>query len=531
MDHVKSFHANMARKFLKKLREELPNLQPFTAVGGAEAWSKQISDELSYAIIFWGEHARLSEDDSQDLLNTIVSTFSHDASLAGKWWATYHSIRDHVFEINIATTQDNAVLHILAHFGLNSLLRTARNSVHWEYLRRFLSYSHIGEADPLSLAILRNHYTTAEFFMSEGAIVGREHLIIAASCHPDLARAVFARFPPYTKIQQADMVALLLHTLLHGTVTMVALVATFLIQHSPTTFPWNETHPLRLAIDRNLYEMIIPLLEMVDFVETAEELLLHTAKAHEPRALVTIISSDQYRSFCERTEPLYRRDLFARLLNIALTHTCPAMALQLLNSNLLHVGEIDGPMPLQIALNRPSVLVLDRILDAGDVQFSPSSVEGGIALNLFLYEDVSADLSKLYQVIRRGARISYEKFGITALHVAAEIGRTAVMRFLLDNLNDDVKRDIDRQCTSIQGLEREDKTALAIAAAKGYHEIVTLLLEHDADVTLRDRGGMLPMDLAFAAGHGEVMKVLRQFGEKKMRKKGAARGRGTGAKL
>ena len=51
-------------------------------------------------------------------------------------------------------------------------------------------------------------------------------------------------------------------------------------------------------------------------------------------------------------------------------------------------------------------------------------------------------------------------------------------------------------------------TALTIAADKGHHDFVTLLLEHDAQLNARNKKGCTALWLACNGGHLETVKVL-----------------------
>lgn len=57
-----------------------------------------------------------------------------------------------------------------------------------------------------------------------------------------------------------------------------------------------------------------------------------------------------------------------------------------------------------------------------------------------------------------------------------------------------------------------ERTALHVAAEKGYAEMVDLLLDNGADVDARDHLGRVPMFLALAGGHHEVARRLAEAG-------------------
>ena len=139
------------------------------------------------------------------------------------------------------------------------------------------------------------------------------------------------------------------------------------------------------------------------------------------------------------------------------------------------------------------------------------------------------ELTYLNGMLARGARMRYEHFGLTALHVAAELGETATAETLLDNLNDDeIREDINRTVSACRKNKgRQGKTALAIAALLGHDQIVRLLLDKGANIAVVDTDGKTAEDLAREAGKDDVMEVFEEFEEELMG--GGSQGKG-GAK-
>ena len=163
--------------------------------------------------------------------------------------------------------------------------------------------------------------------------------------------------------------------------------------------------------------------------------------------------------------------------------------------------------PLKYAVKYPSVHTLNLFLAQPKFPFNTGVIEEGVALNLLLHHaGADVDIKSLDQLLKRGARMRYEDFGMTALHVAAEIGRTSVMEILLDNLTEDeIKEDIDRRCSRAHRSQgREGTTALAIAALRGSLEIVECLLAKGADIDVEDKKGKTAVQLAREAGREDI---------------------------
>jgi ankyrin repeat protein len=60
--------------------------------------------------------------------------------------------------------------------------------------------------------------------------------------------------------------------------------------------------------------------------------------------------------------------------------------------------------------------------------------------------------------------------------------------------------------------DRFGSTPLSVAAEHGYLEIVMLLLEKGADVTVRNKDGWTLLNLAVNRGHIEVIELLLKEG-------------------
>ncbi|MBS3764826.1 MAG: ankyrin repeat domain-containing protein, partial [Planctomycetes bacterium] len=100
--------------------------------------------------------------------------------------------------------------------------------------------------------------------------------------------------------------------------------------------------------------------------------------------------------------------------------------------------------------------------------------------------------------------------GITFLHKAATIGRTAVVRMLLDSgANPNAK------ATEKCSLECVNQTPLHCAAEKGHLETAKLLVSWGAKTDAEDALGWTPLEEAAFGGHREVYDFLKEVTVKK----------------
>lgn len=108
--------------------------------------------------------------------------------------------------------------------------------------------------------------------------------------------------------------------------------------------------------------------------------------------------------------------------------------------------------------------------------------------------NLSIRLSKLVAVIED--LNAKDGNGNSALHLAVQAGRTAIVNLLL----------ADDADTNLQNNKRE--TPLHLAAALNNVEILARLIRHGTDVTLANHNGSTPIHIAARNGHTEVLRYL-----------------------
>jgi hypothetical protein len=105
-------------------------------------------------------------------------------------------------------------------------------------------------------------------------------------------------------------------------------------------------------------------------------------------------------------------------------------------------------------------------------------------------------------LIAAGAAVDEKDvFDKTALHFAAENGRTGVARILVAKGAD------------VNAKDFQNSTPL-FAASQGYDEIVELLIGSGADVNQKDTVGSRPLDDAVRRGHKAIVEMLISAGAK-----------------
>lgn len=127
--------------------------------------------------------------------------------------------------------------------------------------------------------------------------------------------------------------------------------------------------------------------------------------------------------------------------------------------------------------------------------------------NVLLYAGAEGLLDILKLALQAGADTSItNRYGGTALIPASDRGHVEIVEELLTNSDTDVNH-----------LNNLHWTALLEAVILGdgstsYQEIVQLLVDHGADVNLRDRDGVTPLEHAKSRGFKEIEHILKEAG-------------------
>lgn len=99
--------------------------------------------------------------------------------------------------------------------------------------------------------------------------------------------------------------------------------------------------------------------------------------------------------------------------------------------------------------------------------------------------------------------------GGSPLYLACAHGHTDIVLFLLDE-----GADVDAVIDDYQHISDmfQPISPLQIASQRGYHALVQVLLDHDADTEITNGHGMHSLHLAAANGHTEVIRILLLYG-------------------
>ena len=189
----------------------------------------------------------------------------------------------------------------------------------------------------------------------------------------------------------------------------------------------------------------------------------------------------------------------------------------------------DGYCALMLAASEGHAVLVRTLLDRG-APINAANDRGGTAL---MYSSTAGDLPTVELLLARGASVNARAAnGWTALSLAAARGFEGVVATLLAHDADPNIADIYGWTPLMRAVEQNrppvvrvllaakrvntnardenGHSALHHAAVQGFTEIARLLLEHGADVQVRDRAGRTPAMLATAQGHRAIVELINR---------------------
>ncbi|MDH3638911.1 MAG: ankyrin repeat domain-containing protein [Gammaproteobacteria bacterium] len=160
----------------------------------------------------------------------------------------------------------------------------------------------------------------------------------------------------------------------------------------------------------------------------------------------------------------------------------------------------NGGTPLMYAALGGNVEIVGMFLDRG-AKIDATANNGWSALMIASAKGYTKMVDLL---ISRGADInSQDVYRWTPMMRAVYENRIEIVRLLLNQENIDVDRAAEKEIT-----------ALHLAASQGYSDIARLLVEHGAQVNVKDAAGRTPLEIATQGAHIEVAAVLHNHGGK-----------------
>lgn len=154
---------------------------------------------------------------------------------------------------------------------------------------------------------------------------------------------------------------------------------------------------------------------------------------------------------------------------------------------------------------------------ARNVDVAKALIEAGADVNLqddmknspFLYAGAEGYMEILKLTIAAGADPTVvNRYGGTALIPAAERGHVETVKLLLEETTVDVNHVNNLGWTALM------EAVILNDGNEKQQEIITILIEHGADVTIPDSDGVTPLQHAKAKGFVEIEKLLLEAGGK-----------------
>lgn len=158
--------------------------------------------------------------------------------------------------------------------------------------------------------------------------------------------------------------------------------------------------------------------------------------------------------------------------------------------------ENSGDYPLQLAAEYGNKQIVRELLkDIKDID--ATNADGATALYLAAKANNKEIVEYLLKHTKAKADIANKQTGRLPVHEAARNGnKEAVMNLLL------------RSKADIKAKDKEDRTALSLAAEYGHSSIVQYLIEQEADVQAADNQSKRPLHWAAQQGNKDTVKIL-----------------------
>ena len=189
------------------------------------------------------------------------------------------------------------------------------------------------------------------------------------------------------------------------------------------------------------------------------------------------------------------------LIDAAERGDTPAVLRLIADGADINARDARGRTPLLAATHANRVETAGALITAGaDIDIRDNQKD-----NPFLYAGAEGllDILRLLIVAEPDTRIT-NRFGGTALIPAAERGHVEVVEELLTHTDVDVNHINNLGWTAL--LE-------AVVLSDGgprHQQIVQLLIDHAADVTIADKDGVTPLQHAHKRGFAEIARMLAQ---------------------
>ncbi len=190
----------------------------------------------------------------------------------------------------------------------------------------------------------------------------------------------------------------------------------------------------------------------------------------------------------------------------------------------------DGRTALMLASKFGMKEMVSDLIKAG-AEVNARNHNGGTAL---MYSAIRGDEATVDLLLEQGARVNLRaKFGWSALMVASAKGHAKIVKKLVDSGADVNGRDIyhwtplmrasfagyaeavsvllTSPLTEINASDENEASALHHAATNGHQDVVRVLLDHCALMSVTDKFGWSPLDRAAANQNESILEMFREY--------------------
>lgn len=435
---------------------------------------------LPYVIRYWPDHYQLAlslspESESTRSTTQAVSRSLEDSEAVFLWAKSYYNLSNPFIRPEKTLS---SILSIVSSLGLHALVQ------------KFLPESHSEESESLSSALVEaargDHLDVLRLLLDAfrpSQLTLRDALKAAATCQESKSLTLLLDYVSEHIENFEWQQDLLYRAAWLGLENVVRHLSNSGADLNPST-PLAGLSPLHLAARNNHIGVVKTLLEKNESLGINA---LQYACIHGHPEIVKLIyqeNSDLGSKDQDGWSPLQRASYQGH-------HEVVEVLLEA-GADANYCKE--GDQPLAVATQSGHIKCCQSLLRHGaNLKFKSATSSPILILA------VRASNSELVELLLdNGAEIDEEGFGFTALSLATEIGSKDIVSCL-------IKRN-----ANVNRPEEAFDRPVYVAARQGYHELLQLLIEADADVNIFTSDGWGPLHIAY--DHPEVARVLLESG-------------------
>ena len=362
--------------------------------------------------------------------------------------------------------------HLLACFELHKIITMTHNSPVHAALGNYLLDEDSAGMDALDIAVWKRDLPTIKALLDVGFVPSVSHATGASRASTPIFKKIFS--PVQVRADSAMFVQWLSCAVFTEDEQLLATVIRLVTNSHSGLCPIADQKLLQNASILGLTGMLDQLLTITDLSAEREgptaETIAVAAEVHQHDALSKLMAAVGARP----SQTTASKTHLINALTNSISNDCPFLTSKLIAQDNMFLRNSKDRTPLIAAAEFGNIAILPMYLQTlpPGFSFTRPSPEIGILLNRVLHAHGSSahnGYPLLDNLLARGARISFEHFGMKMLHEAARLKKNDLLEVLLKSTEgEELEKDIDRRIKTPREAGREGMTPLSITAARGW---------------------------------------------------------------